>query len=277
MHRTSSCPDTGTFFFAPVLRIGALRVRGGSNDLAPVLAPLGTLEWHAHADALAARVASHALDAVIVPLADESGRSLGSTIATIAGLAPQVSIIVRDQLNGTTVSQLMAVFTTGLRMEFAVRPYQALDALLVRMQSDTYRPGVAPVLLQRFVPVASASLKVFVALAAITAPERRSVEEISAWCGVSTRTIERRLLRAQWPPAHVILQSCSALDAVWLMSEYSWSARRVKNVRSFSHASSVTRLLKVYCGMLPSTLRESGGFPAALEHVARALPSLSVR
>jgi hypothetical protein len=58
---------------------------------------------------------------------------------------------------------------------------------------------------------------------------------------------------------------------VWLITEYGWSARLVQLERGLPHGSSVTRLLSRYCGTRPATLREDGGFPAALEHVERVL------
>jgi hypothetical protein len=47
----------------------------------------------------------------------------------------------------------------------------------------------------------------------------------------------------------------------------------VQTVRGFPHPSSVTRLLARYAGVRPATLREDGGFAAALEHVTRVLTS----
>jgi hypothetical protein len=166
---------------------------------------------------------------------------------------------------------LLAVFTAGLRMEFAVRPYERLERLLRRMLRPTFRPGVTPVLLQRFVPGAPPRLRVFVALAALASPYRRGVGEVAAWSGVTSRTIERWLASARWPAAHVVLQSFSALDTVWLMTEYGWPARLVQQERAFSHASGVTRLLSRYAATRPRTLHDDGGFVAALEHVARVL------
>jgi hypothetical protein len=115
------------------------------------------------------------------------------------------------------------------------------------------------------------ALRVFVALAILAAPARRGVEEVARWSGVSLRTIERRLRHARWPAARVVLQSFTALDVVWLMTEYRWSARRVQQVRAFSHPSGVTRLLATYAGTRPATLFEDGGFAAALEHVRGVL------
>jgi hypothetical protein len=137
--------------------------------------------------------------------------------------------------------------------------------------SPFYRPGVGSLLLQHFVPRAPTPVALFLAFAALSAPERRSVGELSSWTGLSSRTIDRRLRRHGWASAHVVLHAFSALDTIWLMTEYGWSARLVQRVRGFPHPSSVTRLLAAYAGTLPSTLIADGGFPAALEHVTRTL------
>jgi hypothetical protein len=120
-------------------------------------------------------------------------------------------------------------------------------------------------------PHVPSALAVFVMLAILEAPARRSVAELAAWSRSSVRTIERHLRREQWPAARVVAHSFSALDAVWLMTEYGWSARRVQEVRGFSHASGVTRLLSTYAGTKPASLIADGGFPVALEHVSRIL------
>jgi hypothetical protein len=253
-----------------VLAIAGLHGHGNRADVSRQLASLGTLEWHDHATDLIARAASGGLDAVVTELDDERGRSIASTLVELATCCPALPVVIYDQVNSATLPKLLAASTPGLRTTFVVRPYERLGAALQRAVSPSWRPGVTPVLLQRFVPPAPASVSVFLALAVLAAPVRRGMEEVAGWSGVSARTIERRLLRAHWPTARVILHSLSALDAVWLMSEYGWSARRVQLVRAFPHPSSITRLLR-YCGTAPATFREDGGFPAALEHVARVL------
>ena len=139
------------------------------------------------------------------------------------------------------------------------------------MRAENYRPGVAPLLLHHFMPHVPPALALFVTLAILEAPARRGVAELAAWSRSSARTIERHLQREGWPAAHVVAQSFSALDTVWLMSEYGWSARLVQEERGFSHPSGVTRLLSSYAGTKPATLIADGGFPAALEHVSRVL------
>jgi hypothetical protein len=218
-----------------------------------------------------ARATAGGLDAVVTELDDETGQSIAQTIVVLAAKCPKLPIVIYDKVNGATLKKLLAVFAVGLRIEFAARPYERLAPLLRRILRPTFRPPVTPVLLQRFVPSAPADLRVFVALAALAAPARRGVEEVAARAGPSTRTIERRLRRAQWPTARVVLQSFRALDAIWLMSEYGWSARRVQHERGYTYQSSVTRLLSRYAATRPLTLREDGGFAAALEHVARVL------
>jgi hypothetical protein len=156
-------------------------------------------------------------------------------------------------------------------MECVVRPFARLEPVLRHVVSPAFRPGVAPLLLHHFMPHVPAYLRVFIALAILVAPMRRGVEEVALWSGVSSRTIERWLHRAGWPAAHVVLQSFIALDAVWMMTEYGWTAERVRQVRALPHASSVTRLLAKYAGSRPAWLCEDGGFGAALTYVTEAL------
>ena len=235
------------------------------------LGGVGPIELHDRAHGLVERAANAHLDAVVMELDDESGRSVAPTLVELTACRPLLPVVLYARVNAASIPKLMAVLTTGMRIECAVRPYEPVEPVLRRVLSPDYRPGAAAPLLQSLVPGVPAVLRTFVTLAVLGAPCRRSVDEVSRWSGVTARTVERRLHRAHWAPAHVVLQSFSALDAVWLMSEYGWSARRVQQVRGFPHASSVTRLLSRYAGTRPSTLREDGGFPAALAHVTEAL------
>ena len=257
----------------------AALVPGGSarDDVARELTGVATIDWARDAAALVQRVAAGGVDAVVAGVEDERGASLAPTVAALAAEAPAVPVVVHAPMNGAALRKLLAVLTPGLRMACAVQPHERLEPVVRRVLSPDYRPPAGPVLLQHFVPLAPTRLRVFVALAAVAPPARRGVAAVAAWAGVSTRTIERRLARAGWPPARTVVQSFAALDAVWLMAEYGWSARRVQQVRRLPHESSVTRLLSRYCGSRPATLREDGGFSAALEHVTRALTTATRR
>jgi hypothetical protein len=254
-----------------VLTVAALTGSGGRDEVSRQLAPLGTLEWHERASTLIARATAGGLDVVVTDLDDESGRSIAPTLVALAASRPTLPVIVYGAIDGATLRKLLAVAVTGLRMEYVVRPYEHLAPAVARVLSPAFRPGVVPLLLQRFVPRAPPPPRIFVALAALAAPTRPGVEEIARRTTISARTIERRLRRARWPAAHVVLQSFTALDVVWLMTEYGWSARLVQQVRAFPHASSLTRLLSNYAASRPATLREDGGFAAALEHVTGVL------
>jgi hypothetical protein len=250
----------------------AVLLGGGSReDVSHRLEPLGALEWYDQSTALVERIAVGPLDAVVTTLEDERGRSIAKVVAEIAARRPTLPIVLHTRIDHHTVERVTAVFTLGLRMECAIRPHARVDSVVLRMLDADYRPGVAPLLLHHFMHRVPPSLRVFIAIAILEAAARRTVDELARWSRVSSRTIERRLRAAGWPAAHVVTQSFAALDAVWLMTEYGWSARRVRDARAFSHASGVTRLLTAYAGTRPATLIEDGGFAAALEHVSGRL------
>jgi DNA-binding phage protein len=260
-----------------LLKIGVLTGGDGRDDVSQQLSPLGAIEWCERVDALVDRATEGGLDAVVTGLQDEVGRSIAPTLVDLAARRPKLPVIVYARVNRDTIEKLLAVFALGLRMECVVRPFARIEPVLRHMLSPSHRPGVAPLLLHHFMPHVPMALRVFIALTILVGPARRGVEEVARWSGVSSRTIERRLRHAGWPAAHVVLRSFSALDAVWLMTEYGWSARRVQLVRAFPHPSSVTRLLARYAGSRPATLSEDGGFAAALERVTGVLLTRSTR
>lgn len=254
-----------------VSRIGVLTGGGNRDDLARQLAQIGSLEWHELSTTLVERAEAGELAAAITGLHDETGSSIAGTLVEIAARRPALPLVVHAALNRTAIGDLCAVLAPGLRVECVVRPFGHLAPVLRWMLGAEYRPAVAPLLLQHFIPHTPISLLVFVTIAIIEARTRRSAEELATWSRCSLRTVERRLKLAGWPAAHVVSHSFAALDAIWLMTEYGWSARMVQEVRAFPHASSVTRLLKTYAGTRPSTLIEDGGFAAALDRISRML------
>jgi hypothetical protein len=257
-----------------VVTIAALIAAGWRDDLSRELAPVGGVEWCDGANALVARASAPDVDVVVTSFdgfGDGHTQSVAPAVVAISARRPKLPIVLYDRIDGGTLPKLLALFTTGLRMTCAVHPHESLAPVVRHVLSPSFLPPVTPVLLQRFVPYAPAGLALFVAMAALVAHSHRAVAEVARWNGTSPRTIERRLSRAGWRGAHVVLQSFAALDAVWLMTEYGWSAHHVQEVRGFSHGSAVTRLLVRYAGVHPGTLREDGGFAAALEHVTEAL------
>lgn len=252
-------------------RIGVLIGGGSRDDIWKQLSPLGTIDWFAHPEVLLGRATEGLLDAVVTDLVDGDGRSVAPTIVDLAAQRPRLPVLLYTRIDRGAIDELLAVFAPGLCMECAVRPFVRLAPMLRDMLSPAYRPGVAPLLFHHLMPLVPAALTVFVVLAILSAPARRGVEEVATWTGSSIRTIDRRLRDARWPTAHVVLRSFAALDAVWLMTEYGWPARRVHEARGFPHPSAVTRLLARYAGTTPATLLEDGGFTAALAHVTRVL------
>lgn len=253
------------------MRIAVLSGAGGRHELSRQLAPIGELTWCDRGESLVAEVRDGGLDAIVLGASDERGRSVAPIVVDIADAQPSLPVVIHTRIDRAAIDGLLGIMTLGLRMECAVRPFARLERVVRFVLAGNYRPGVAPLLLHHFMPHVPPTLALFVALAILEAPARRSVAELAEWGRSSTRTVERHLRREGWPAAHVVAQSFTALDAVWLMTEYGWSAQRVQAARGFSHPSGVTRLLSTYAGTKPATLIADGGFPAALEHVSRVL------
>jgi AraC-like DNA-binding protein len=209
--------------------------------------------------------------AVITELGDESGRSVAPMVVELTARAPAVPIVLYDALNRPTIDRLTEILVPGLAIDFVLRDAEPLAGVVRRALATPSPPTVAPILLQRFLPLAPLSLHVFIAVAALKAPSGRGLEHLAQWSGITRRTVARRLAAAAWAPPSVVLQTFRALDAVWLMTVAGWSARRVQEFRGFSNASAVGRLMRRYLGVAPLELRETGGFDAALEIAERAI------
>jgi hypothetical protein len=184
----------------------------------------------------------------------------------------RVPVVVYDRADRLTVDALPALMVPGLRIEFVVRPAEPLLPALRRVMAGGQPSSAVPVILRRLLPLAPPPLRVFLAIAVLKATSGRGVDQLARWCRVSPRTVERRLVRSGWATARVVLQTVRALDAVWLMSEHGWPARRIQRLRQFAHASSITRLMQRYLdGLTPAGVREGAEFESALEYACNAL------
>jgi hypothetical protein len=209
--------------------------------------------------------------AVITELSDEAGRSVAPMVVELTARVPTLPILLYDVLNRPAIDRLQEILVPGLHTEFVLRDVEPLGTTVRRALAGALPPTVAPILIERFLPLAPTSLHVFIAVAALKAPSGRGLEHLAQWSGVARRTLARRLAAASWQPPSVVLQTFRALDAVWLMTVSGRSARRVRELRDLGGPSSVGRLLRRYLGLAPLELRDAGGFAAALDIAQHAI------
>jgi hypothetical protein len=246
--------------------IAALVGRDKRAEIARQLTPFATVRFFDDPDALLELAMTDRPDTVLLDLQPPATGALASLLVDLVAEAPQLPVVFYDRADGRTAEFLRTVLTPGLCVEYVVRPLEPLAPVVRQMLLAPLPPVVGPVLIQHVVPLAPSSLRVFLTVAALKAPSSRGVDQIARWSGTSSRTLERRLARARWAGPLVVVQTFRALDAAWLMAEHGWSARRVQATRRLTHASAITRLMQRYCGgITPATLRESGGFSAALD------------
>lgn len=235
------------------------------------LSRVAEVEFVDSAAQLTRAVFERGVGAVITELRDEAGRSVAPLIVELVARAPALPIVLYDVLNRPAIERLGEILVPGLRMEFVLRDLEPLGTTVRRALGSALQPTVAPILLERFLPLAPPSLHVFIAVAALKAPSGRSLEHLAQWSGITRRTLARRLAAAGWESPSVVLQTFRALDAVWLMTVGGRSARRVQELRGLGGPSSVGRLMRRYLGLAPLELRDAGGFAAALDIAERAI------
>jgi hypothetical protein len=253
-------------------KVGALvRDYVTQDSVTRQLARVADVEFVDSAASLVKAAADRSIGAVITELADEMGRSVAPMVVELLARAPSLPIVLYDVLNRPAIDRLTDILVPGLRIEFVLRDAEPLGTTVRRALGSALPPTVAPILLERFLPLAPPSLHVFLAVAALKAPSGRSLEHLAHWSGVARRTLARRLAAAGWQPPSVVLQTFRALDVVWLMTVNGRSARRVRELRDLGTPSSIGRLLRRYLGLAPRELRDAGGFAAALDIAQRAI------
>ena len=252
--------------------IGALVGEGSIRDeITRQLDRLGDIEYCSSTATAVEAAAGGRIELLLTALRDDSGDPIARAIPVLGVRAPRVPVVLYDQVTRTTVGLLRATLVPGLRMDCVVRPYEPLAPVVRQMLAATLPPVVAPILIQRFAAVVPTPLEAFVTIAALKAPSARGLDQLARWSGVTPRTIERRLVRAHWAPVHVLLQSCRALDVLWLMTQYGWSAKRLQRARGFSYPSAITRLTQRYAGVSPRDVREGLDFRTVLNDVVRRI------
>ena len=262
----------------PKLVVGVVVCGGDDRSvIGEQLANAAVLRYLDSIDVASGVVAGGAID-VVVTDADSLRAGIAGWRQRVAGRARVIPVVVYDRADRLTIDALPAVMVPGLRVEFVVRPSEPLLPALRRVMVDGQPPSAVPVILRRLLPLAPSPLRTFLAIAVLKATSGRGVAQLARWSRVSPRTVERRLVRSGWATARVVLQTVRALDAVWLMSEHRWPARRIQRLRRFAHSSSITRLMQRYLGGLtPAGVREGGGFEPALEYACNALVHPTVR
>ncbi len=249
-------------------------MRGGDDRsvIGEQLAYAVVLRYFDSMDAIGEAVAGGPIDVVVTDADTLRAGIAGWRRRGSEGGVGRVPVVVYDRADRLTIDALPALMVPGLRIEFVVRPAEPLLPALRRVMAAGQPSSAVPVILRRLLPLAPLPLRVFLAIAVLKATSGRGVDQLARWSRVSPRTVERRLVRSGWATARVVLQTVRALDAVWLMSEHGWPARRIQRLRNFAHSSSITRLMQRYLGGLtPAGVREGAGFETALEYACNAL------
>lgn len=252
--------------------IGILVGEGGVRD--EIVRQLSRHGEVRDCSSVASAIDDHArgrIQLLITTIRDEHGESISRTMIAVAARVPTMPVIIYDRITRSSAPTLRAALVPGLHIDCAVRPVEPLSPLIRQMLGPTLPAVVAPILVQRLLRIAPPALWPFLLIAALKAPSRRGFDELARWTGVTPRTIERRLQRARWAPAHVLLQACRALDVLWLMTEYGWTVRRVQRARGIEFASAVTRLTQRYGGVTPREVREGIDFRRVLESVVQRI------
>ncbi|MGH7719299.1 MAG: hypothetical protein ACREON_10705 [Gemmatimonadaceae bacterium] len=212
------------------------------------------------------------VDVIVTELDEERAPRVAPMVGALAGWAINVPIVLyMKKLNRPTVESLLAVLTPALRMHAVIREFDSLQSRARWILASAPPPCVSAVLLRHFVSDARPPLRPFLAAAALRASERHSVADLARLCGIYAGTVDRRLHRAGWASAHVVIRAFRAADVAWQMTQYGWSARRVQRERGFTDASAVTRLMSRYCGVTPSMIHEGASFRAVLAGVQRTV------
>src|SRR5687767_11396812 len=150
--------------------------------------------------ALGALAGAGRVDAVVAGLRDACGAPAAPAVLEIQARVPELRVLFQVVLTRGAAQDLVAAAATGVRAEYALLPFERLDAAVERLLAP-HPPDAGATLVARLAPGVPAGVRPFVAACALRAAPRLRVRTAAAWSRVSMRTLERRLLRAGLPAA----------------------------------------------------------------------------
>ncbi len=228
------------------------------------LAGVATVRFCDSVASLDRLAAEDEVEAVLADLRDRSGESVLSTLVAIHGRAPALPLIVCFRPTPVALREVPNVIAAGMGVGVVVRGFEHLGLMLRPLLGPPRAPSAAETLVRHIVPLAPPLLHAFFVIGALKASPHLGVATAARWSGMSARTLERRLRRANMPGASAVLGSYTALHAAWWLDVQGWSAKQVVGEMHFSHPSALTRLLQHHFDCSLTSLSSQGGFPALL-------------
>jgi hypothetical protein len=204
------------------------------------------------------------VDAVVTDLWDASGTGVLPAVAAIRREASNLPVVLYFAPTPAALREVPDIIAAGRGLSVALRNFEHLGLALRPLLNPPRVASAAETLARHVVPVVPVPFRPFFLVSALKASPRLPVATAVAWSGISRRTLERALRRANLPGAGAVVGFCTALHAAWWLDVQGWSAKQVVTEMGFPHPSSVTRVLQRYFGCTVKSLRREGGFQTLL-------------
>ena len=239
--------------------------------LEAALAAVGPVRACGRADALAALAAGVGARLVVSELRDGVGSSVVPVLAELACRASAPAVLALASLTDPGAADVLALAATRTPVQLVLRGVDDLAAAARAALSGRYDMEAALPILERVGPLVPRSLGGWFVLAAARASPWLKLARAATLLGVGRRTIEGRLARAAFPPAHRVIGWCAALRACWRLDVLGQRPKQVALALGFASHAALGNLLARYCGCSATALRDHGGFAGMRERFAAEL------
>jgi AraC-like DNA-binding protein len=249
-----------------------------SEALRPsVSAPqVGVLHSFERVDKLDSALQRTHFDVLVIEPADADGVSTEETIRGIRARFPRLSVLGHVVMKPGVSSQVLSFARAGVHELIVAGIDDSASVLRIALQRAAQRCLTEEVFaeISAYLPRDAANL---VRYCLEHASESPSIDVVSRALGVHRRTLVNRMQNAMLPPPSELGAWARILLAARYLEMPGRSVEWVALTVGYPSANALRNALKKYTGLIPSDLREDGGFARATLAFRGALVSSSRR
>lgn len=222
---------------------------------------------------LAVALSAGRVDGVVTELRDVAGTAIIDACARDDMV--RVPMLVVLPLTPAAARDLLRLVSGGLNVTVVVRGVDNLERAVSALHSQTVFPDAKARILSALGGMAPPALLEIVVGCVVVGTQRCRVSAVAVACGVSLRTLERRLATAHWPSGQRLLGSMLCLHSLWRLEELGWTTKRAAAAAGFRNPEVFANYAARHTGMRLRTLRNLGfgsflnAFASQLARVAK--------
>jgi AraC-like DNA-binding protein len=173
-------------------------------------------------------------------------------------------LIVYTSLVPAAAREVIELSRLGFAFTVRLRGYDPFERLAKELDGDPTIGDATSTIVRVATAGAEDSVREILAAAMILGERRCQVGAVARVCGLSQRTIERRLESAHLPPVWRLLGWSLVLNAAWRLDVLGWPVKRAAAVAGFANRETFATFFSRHTGYAIGEFRSHQGFDAQL-------------